>query len=62
MKMVLVEYKAKGKKAKKEIKKIEKFYGKSIVDLLNERMAKSNIKHLESEYVKNVIRKVINEQ
>lgn len=59
MKITLIDYKVKGKKAKKQIKKIEKFHGKSIVDLLNERMEESNIKHLESEYVRNIIRKVI---
>ena len=63
MKMVLIKYKVKGKKAKKQIKKIEKLHGKSIVDLLNERMEESNKKHYESEYVKNIFKAALaNEQ
>lgn len=56
MKMVLIEYKVKGKKAKKKIKRIEKFHGKSIVDLLNERMEESDRKHAQSDYVKNILK------
>lgn len=59
MKMVLIEYKTKDRKEKKQIKKIEKFHGKSIVDLLNERMEESLKLHAQSDYVKNILKKAL---
>lgn len=63
MKIKLVKYKTKCRKEKKQIKKIEKFYGKSIVDILNERVEESLKLHAQSDYVKNILKAALaNEQ